>query len=57
MTEPEHDTRVVVRPDAHEARCRCGWESRQPTAVEAARACWRHVQGHRRPLGKAEEET
>ena len=50
MTTPEHDTRVVVSPNTHEARCRCGWTSPQPTAVDAARACWRHVKGYARRL-------
>ena len=56
MTGPEHDTRVVVPPDSHSARCRCGWSSEQPTAQDAAWACWRHVQNYQRRLGKEVRE-
>ena len=50
VSRPAHDTRVVVRPDHHDARCTCGWTSPEPTAVDAARACWRHVKGYARRL-------
>lgn len=43
-----HDTRIVVKPDAHQARCSCGWVNEQPTAVDAMWSCWQHAKQHSR---------